>query len=520
MSNILSIELNATIFGMELEPMISRMKRAGVLAWCLVIAVAMTACMSGNKDEIAKLDQDAKGTLKIAYPNEMDFYARYGNAFKAAFPNIELEIIETAISFTGASVEEIDKQMKEVELPSKEQILDEKQPDVLLLSAEEYESLAKKGRLYDLDAVIKRDKFDIDSFHPPFIDMLKSLGDGKLYGLSSSFSSRALYYNKNLFDQYGVPYPKDGMSWEDVLQLAARFPVKKDGDDALYGLSLYNDFRTPLSLIASIGDAKGLSAYSDEGTFSIDTPEWKKIFQAVIDGYKSGSIAIPQSDDGSTIRANTIFSGKEMGEMIGVNPGSAKFQDGQSAMAIDDALLMETMVQAKRMGGKIVVEADNGSQSIISHGDGSNPGEPFEWDVVTLPVDPAMPDVAGGMRLNNLFAINASSGNLSAAWEFVKLVNGEKMAKTGMSATQGLSTRTAIKKDVEAKNIDAFYKLGLNTQPRLEVSLAIFDANFSKMASGHIRKVVDGSETLDAALAAIQSQGQVIMKSIADENRQ
>ncbi|WP_027087494.1 ABC transporter substrate-binding protein [Cohnella panacarvi] len=502
--------------------MLRRMKNKGKLAACLAITLAMTACMSSGKNDMVKLDPDAKGTLKIVYPNEMDFYARYGNAFKAMFPNIELEIISTSITFTNASEEEIKEKLKDsIKPPTPEEILEEQQPDVLFLSVDEYERLAKKGRLYDLDAVMKRDKFDIDSYHPPFVELLKSLGDGKLYGLSPTFTSRALFYNKNLFDQYGVPYPTDDMSWEEVLQLAARFPVHKDGDAPLYGLSLYSEYRTPLSLIASIGDAKGLSAFNEEdATFNIDTPEWKRIFQTVIDGYKSGSIALPQSDNGSNTMGLTVYSGQQMGEMIGVNPGSAKFQDGQAAMAIDEATLMDTMLQAKRMGGKIVVEDIKGSSMHISHGDGSNPGEPFDWDVVSLPVDPSMPDVAGGLRLNNLIAINASSANLSAAWEFMKLVNGEKMSKTGLSAIQGLSTRTALKKNVEGKNIDAFYAHGVNMQPKFEFSFAIFDWDFSEFVSARIRKVVDGEETLDAAIAAIQAEGRVVWNRIVNENPQ
>src|SRR5690606_2756831 len=105
------------------------------------------------------------------------------------FPNIELEVISTESAFSA-------------EDPAAEmmRIVEEQQPDVLYLSEEEYALLAQDGTLYDLDAVVKQDQFDLDSFQPAVIDLLKAHGGGKLYGLSANFSSQALYYNKDLFD--------------------------------------------------------------------------------------------------------------------------------------------------------------------------------------------------------------------------------------------------------------------------------------------------------------------------------
>ncbi|MDG0873339.1 extracellular solute-binding protein [Paenibacillus thiaminolyticus] len=47
-----------------------------------------------------------------------------------------------------------------------------------------------------------------------------------MYGLSPTFVSSAVYYNKDLFEQYGVTPPQDKMTWEQLLDLAARFPVE------------------------------------------------------------------------------------------------------------------------------------------------------------------------------------------------------------------------------------------------------------------------------------------------------
>lgn len=515
--------------------MMRKRKLARAIGCSLIIALALTACMSDNKAEIAKLEPDAKGKLKIAYPNESDFNSRYGNAFKAKFPNIELEIIPTGLEFKGVSREEIEKQLKEIKQPSIREILDEKQPDLMFVHPDEYSQLANDGRLYDLNAVIKRDGFDIDKFQPSIVESIKSLGNGKLYGLSATFKSRALYYNKNLFDKYGVPYPTDGMSWEDVLQLAARFPAKKDGADQLYGLSLYEDFATPFSLIDAIATAKGITyAQEESDLLTIDTPEWNKIFQSVINGYKSGGIAMPEGEPSidNGVKFVTDVSMGDGGSIV-LDEQSAKFQDGKSAMAIDDSTLLKAMISAKQTGGKAAVESEINGQKIIRHGDGSNPGEPFEWDIVTVPVDPSMPNVAEGVKTNGMFVMNASSPNLSAGWEFMKLANSEQLAKTGASTAggvtgSGLTTRLATKQDYDGKNIDAFYAYGPTMKSSSDAELllpdsprAVYNTTLSKLLTEHIRKVVDGSETLDAALAAIQTQGQdALTKFRTDQKRQ
>jgi len=53
---------------------------------------------------------------------------------------------------------------------------------------------------------------------------------GELAVLPYSKKLFALYYNKQVFDKYGVDYPRDGMTWNDVLALARQLPpgVKLD----------------------------------------------------------------------------------------------------------------------------------------------------------------------------------------------------------------------------------------------------------------------------------------------------
>ncbi|MFB9275349.1 ABC transporter substrate-binding protein [Cohnella cellulosilytica] len=482
-----------------------RKLKAGTGALVLAVTLTLTGCMAGGgkKPSAGGVGRDAQGSLKVAYFNEQAFYQQYGNAFQAMFPNVQLEVVPTDTVFSGDDP-----------VAGMEKLLAEQHPDALMLTEEQYAALANKGLLYDLDAAIKQDEFDLDAFAPTVIDLLKARGGGKLYGLSPSFSSRALYYNKGLFDQHGIPYPTDGMSWEEAMQLAARFPVKKDGDDPLYGLFQPSQTTEAFELVRTIGEAKGLSyADADAGTVTIDSPEWREIIAAVVDGYKSGSISMPSSQDGG-MGGGISLQGAGGGRTFRIGGDSMRFMSGQAAMAIDDSMLMMMMGIGSRTGGadvSVKAAAPAGKGGPIQFKD-------IDWDVVTLPTDPSQPDVADGMSLENVFAINASSENVPVAWELLKYANGEQLARTNAMSAASLSSRTAFKKQEEGKNLDAFYALGVNAQILLQNLPEGFEASFGKLASEQIVQAADGKATVDEAVQAIQTQGQQLLtKALAGE---
>lgn len=496
------------------------MRRKRYAASLLALSLTLTACTSGGGKEegaVGGLDREDKGTLKIGYFNEEAFYMQYGNAFQAMFPNLELEVISTEEAMSADDP-----------VTAMESLIEEQQPDAVLLTEEQYAGLAQDGKLYDLDAAVKQDNFDLEGFLPSVIDLLKARGGGKLYGLSPSFSSQALYYNKDLFDKYGVPYPTDGMSWDDVLQLAARFPVKKGdnhasmdkagADDALYGLSLSMQTQHSFELIREIGEAKGLLyADSEAKTVSFDTPEWKAIVESVVDGYKSGGISTPASGGGGGgggggLMIRGMGGGKTT---FSFGPATMRFMNGQAAMSVDGPMLMNMMGingGGMRMATKAAGSGDGGAVKA--------PGQDMNWDVVSIPTDPSQPGVTGSMSLDNIFAINAASENLPAAWEFLKYANGEQLAKTSAKSSPALSARPAYKNDASGKNMDAFYNEKINEQALLQENTLPegFAQSFETMAAEQIDQAAQGGQSVDDALKAIQSQGQdLLTKALADE---
>lgn len=50
-------------------------------------------------------------------------------------------------------------------------------------------------------------------------------------------NTMSLYYNKDLFDKFGVSYPKDGMTWDEVLELNRQLD-KNGGRGSVHRISL------------------------------------------------------------------------------------------------------------------------------------------------------------------------------------------------------------------------------------------------------------------------------------------
>src|SRR5262249_6986374 len=72
------------------------------------------------------------------------------------------------------------------------------------------------------------DRADLRSFFP--VAMAPFRQGERVYALPWGYVPFIVFYNKNLFDKYGVPYPKEGWTWEDYRQAAHRMTHDLDGD--------------------------------------------------------------------------------------------------------------------------------------------------------------------------------------------------------------------------------------------------------------------------------------------------
>ncbi|GFN29922.1 ABC transporter substrate-binding protein [Paenibacillus xylaniclasticus] len=343
--------------------------------------------------------------------------------------------------------------------------VDKEQPDILRLSLNQYYTLAQQGKLLPLDVLIKKDGVDVDAMYQPIIELLRQYGGGQLHGLTAEFQTRAVFVNKELFQQYGIPLPRDGMTWDELLETAARF--QGTGTAGLLanpwsGSSLY-------SLVEYIRISSGLQTDTQRGEqITVDTPAWIDLWNKVAAGYREGWIyRSPEQSDSAA---------------LSFTPSDA-FLKGDAAMIIAGPYYMQQINQ--------VWKGDKQQQ----------------WMTVTVPGNQIWDTYLG-----EIYAVSSTASNEKAAWEFVKFMTGREFAKRliGMGMTDTPVRESDVPEDMKEQTA-AFYRNDLELPGDLSLVTEAVEQTNDTLASEAIelsaplfKAVVDNELTAEQALAQLK----------------
>lgn len=109
------------------------------------------------------------------------------------------------------------------------QMLAGKAPDIFFFQNEIYPDWAQEGLFYDLTEFAVNDpEFDSDAFFPQCME--EAWLDGRLYGLPLNCGASVIFYNKDLFAEYGVEYNDETWDWIAFLDAAKTLTRDTDGD--------------------------------------------------------------------------------------------------------------------------------------------------------------------------------------------------------------------------------------------------------------------------------------------------
>lgn len=111
-------------------------------------------------------------------------------------------------------------------------------PDVINLGLEGARMAISNDLLLPLDDIVAADPglSKLKEEYAP--SLLEGFSDGgTLYGLPGGTQTMVMYYNKDIFDQKGIAYPKDGWTWDDFMETA-----KALTDKSVYGYGLSNTY--------------------------------------------------------------------------------------------------------------------------------------------------------------------------------------------------------------------------------------------------------------------------------------
>ncbi|MGZ9585097.1 ABC transporter substrate-binding protein [Paenibacillus marinisediminis] len=372
------------------------------LAACTSV-IMLSGCTVGNPLSEPSSDQESS-KLRVMYPDKDQFYLEYGGYFAMEHPEIEIEVIETdPLLMDGGDL--VDPAGEDSEEGRVLEFIDQEQPDIMMTDLMTMKRLAELGRLYDMDAIMKQERYNLDDMLPGLIDMLREQGGGGLYALAPAYNTKVLFYNADLFHKYGIELPTNQMSWKELLQLGERFVYIESEEGQLYGIA--NPYNDRSELMSSIIQGSNLQLIDARGENAlVNTQSWRDLFQMTASAVSSGAIRFTEHKSGD--------SGKD-------SVYDSDFMQGKAAMLIEDSRMINTLENA----------------SLLNKG-----SVPFNWGVVTMPVDPSYPHESAYITTETVFSINQASEHKAAAWELMKFIHSPEMAKTSTKMINGqLPTR-------------------------------------------------------------------------------
>jgi multiple sugar transport system substrate-binding protein len=104
-------------------------------------------------------------------------------------------------------------------------------PDLMTLDASSAAVFIDNGLLEDLTGLIEADReFKLSDYFPNVVDIARR--GKKLYAIPGDFTPMVVIYNKRLFDEAHVPYPREGWTRREFLAAAKALTVRAPRDDA------------------------------------------------------------------------------------------------------------------------------------------------------------------------------------------------------------------------------------------------------------------------------------------------
>jgi len=254
------------------------MKKLAIIAMAIMTIFTAACSNAGHNGENAgpnagqaAWDNGAKEpvTLKVLRAGitvtETEFKAYLADAVRTKYPHITLEWVEAP---------------EDVEIEPL--ITQGTVPDIIITSTtaatSDYERL---DLVEDLTPYVEKHGVDLNRLKPVVLDTIKTYSpEGKLSVLPLSLNLPVLFYNKEIFDKFGVPYPKDEqMTWDETIELGKQV-TKVDGGVGYIGF----DVNGPTNIHTGL-DLTILDPATGESTL-MTNPGWEKVFNVLKKSYE------------------------------------------------------------------------------------------------------------------------------------------------------------------------------------------------------------------------------------------
>jgi multiple sugar transport system substrate-binding protein len=353
-----------------------------------VVRAVLVACLCALCVGCGGSDGGSSGSIRFLVfgdPPEINAYRTLIDAFAKEEPEIDVQLVEASdrddllarlsTSLAGGSP-----------------------PDLFLMNYRFYGQFAARGVLEPLEPYVEESsEFELDDFFAEAVDAFR--WDGEVTCLPQNISSLVVYFNRDLFERFGVEPPKNGMSWNEFLDKARVLtrdergqPVRGADPDLpqantapaeIYGLGV----EPTIIRLAPFIWSNGGDVVDDEETptrFTLDTPQAREVIQGFFD-------------------LRTLHGVVPTDQEVESEDDEARFVNGRLAMLLSSRRSVPTFREAAS----------------------------FDWDIVSLPVF----DEPAGILHSDAYCLTKASRAKDAAWRFVEFALGPEgaavVAETG-----------------------------------------------------------------------------------------
>lgn len=438
--------------GRNIQDRGSRRKTVWIAATLAALTLAGTGCSAGgtadtgDKAEAVQVNTDPVKLVLYQYSatiNDEEVKTLITEPVKKKYPYIDIEFVHADKENTPESL-----------------VASGNVPDLVYTNDAGILKFKDLNAVQDLSELIKANRYDLDRIEPNVIESIKGLDEkGQFLALPFSINFAVLFYNKDIFDKFAVPYPKDGMTWEEAAELARKL-TRTDNGQKYFGLHQAN-----LGLKSS---QLSLSSY-DPNTkkATLTTDDWVRVFQTH--------------------------------QAIAGIPGNTPSGNIQSFMK-DQNLAMMT-ARGPRIG-----DLENWH----------NAGNQLNWDMVALPTFKEAPKT-GSEAASFLMMITSTSKHKDEAFKVLQVITDEaNQTEINKRGRQTVLKDPKIKESfgeslnsLKGKNIQAVF---YNTP-----AVKRFSDKFSVIASDQadiaIEKVTKGETDINTALRQAEDEANKLIQA-------
>ncbi len=326
----------------------------------IIAFIPLTAC-SGNQESTTSNNKDDVVELTWQFwggDADREIWEDIANEVNEKYPEIKVKL----------QVEDFNNYWTKL----KTQLASGTVGDIISIRSLEVPVYAEMGAFEPLDTYIDSDpNIDLDDFNEGILDGMSYMGE--VVALPYDYGAPTLYYNKDLFDKYNVPYPDENMDWEGFVDRAKKITHPEEQE---YGFAFPGTLWNSVPFIWQLGG----NYLTEDGKYVMNQSETIQAFEFLSDLMFEYKVA-PSAEETAS------------------NPFDERWQAGKVGMIIE------------------------GPWSLLSFKQFTD----FEFDVSTLPLAPT-----GGNEsfiAGSGFGISANSKYKDEAFKAISVITGKETLK-------------------------------------------------------------------------------------------